>query len=70
MKDGARLRLFVDGQQRDETIGPVAPVTQAKDIALGGNPHHTGDEYLPARMSGFRLYVRALSAEEIAQAAK
>lgn len=67
VKDGARMRLFVDGQQRAEAIGPVAPVTQATDIGLGGNPHHTGDEYLPARLSGFRLYARALSTEEIAE---
>ncbi len=67
VKDGARLRLFVDGQQQGETTGPVAPVTHATDIGLGGNPHHTGDEFLPARMAGFRLYARALSAEEVAE---
>ncbi len=39
--------------------------TRTQDCALGGNPHYAGDEFLAARFADFRLYDRALSAEEI-----
>ena len=65
VKSGSRVRLFVDGTPRSEMLAPAAPVTAATDIALGGNPHHTGDEYLPARFADFRCYARALEADEI-----
>ncbi len=70
VKQGARLRLFVDGQQRAELTCPAVPVTNSIDLALGGNPLHTGDEYLPARFAGFRLYAIALSTEEIQRASE
>ena len=65
VKSGSRVRLFVDGTPRAEMLAPAAPVTAATDIALGGNPHHTGDEYLPAHFADFRFYARAIEAEEV-----
>jgi hypothetical protein len=68
VKQGSRLKLFVDGEQRAEMTAPAVPVTASIDLALGGNPLHTGDEYLPARFAGFRLYATALSPEEVRSA--
>jgi len=65
VKGGARVRLFVDGMPRAEMLVPTAPITSATDIALGGNPHHTGDEYLPARFADFHFYARALETDEV-----
>jgi hypothetical protein len=46
---------------------PELSVTQAKDCALGGNPHYSGDECLGARFADFQVLARALSAEAIAK---
>ncbi|MCI0492052.1 MAG: glycoside hydrolase family 127 protein, partial [Planctomycetes bacterium] len=65
VKDGPRLRLFIDGQMRAEALVPATLRTVAPDLALGGNPHFSGDEYLEARLADFRLYARALTADEV-----
>jgi uncharacterized protein len=48
IKDGGRLSLVLDGKQRTFCNVPEYISTNAKDFALGGNPHHSGDEFLAA----------------------
>jgi len=68
-KVGTRLSLYVNGELRGSATAPLTICTAAQDIALGGNPHYSGNEFLAARVSGFMFYGRALSAAEIKQLA-
>jgi hypothetical protein len=65
VKQGGTLTLFVDGQAAGSCAVPEFVTTQARVIALGGNPHYAGPEFLAATFADFRFYARALSAEEI-----
>lgn len=65
VKQGGKLTLFVDGKPVGEAIVPTFLSSQAKVIALGGNPNFAGPEFLAARFADLRLYARALSADEI-----
>jgi DUF1680 family protein len=51
VKEGSKLRLFLDGKERGSCFVPQFIVTRAKDFALGGNPHYTGNEHLAAEFS-------------------
>ncbi len=66
VKEGAKLTLYVDGKARGSVHVPARIQSRATDIALGGNPHYTGKEFLAVRLAGFRFYGRALSAQEVA----
>ncbi len=65
VKQGGKLTLYLDGRAIGSGAAPEHTNTQAVDCALGGNPHHTGNEFLAARFAEFRFHNRALSAGEI-----
>ena len=67
VKEESTLTLYVDGVKRGMSYVPVLVHSYAKDIALGGNPHYSGNEFLAARLSDFRFYGRALSEQEVQQ---
>jgi DUF1680 family protein len=65
VKSGGTLTLFVDGKSVGSCGAPEFTTTMAKDCALGGNPHHSGNEFLAAKFADFSMFARALTAEEI-----
>jgi len=65
VKRGGTLTLFVNGQPAGSCAAPEFTTTQAKDCALGGNPHFTGNEFLAARFADFCVFARALTAGEV-----
>ena len=65
VKRGETLALFLDGQPAGSCAAPRFTTTAARDCALGGNPHFTGDESLAATFADFGFWERALSAEEL-----
>ena len=67
VKEESTLTLYVDGVQRGTCFVPALVRSQAKDIALGGNPHFAGKEFLACRLADFRFYARALSPQEVRQ---
>jgi DUF1680 family protein len=69
VKEGDKLRLYLNGEAVAEAASPRRVFSGSTDVALGGNPKFSGDESLPARYAGFRLYARALSASEVARLA-
>lgn len=65
VKEGSRLRLYVNGEKADEIGVPEEILgTTAEDFALGANPHHTGPEFYTGRIQDFAFYGKALAAEE------
>ncbi|MCC7491251.1 MAG: glycoside hydrolase family 127 protein [Fimbriimonadaceae bacterium] len=70
VRQGPRLRLYVDGQLASETAcaatGPSSATTQ---LGVGCNPLFGGDERLPGAAAAAALYARALTAAEVAAAA-
>ena len=69
VKAAATLTLFLDGQAAGSCAAPEFSHSTARDCALGGNPHFTGNEFLAATLADFGLWQRALSAAEIQQLA-
>jgi hypothetical protein len=67
VKQGDTLTLYLDGKCVGSCPAPEFSVTQARDCALGGNPHYSGNECLAARFADFQFLARALSAEAIAK---
>lgn len=65
VKRGGTLTLFVDGKSVGSCGAPEFTNTLAKDCALGGNPHFSGNEFLAAKFSDFAMFARALTAGEI-----
>ncbi|MES2709034.1 MAG: beta-L-arabinofuranosidase domain-containing protein [Verrucomicrobiota bacterium] len=66
VKEGALLTLFLDGEAAVSAAAPATLKSASRLGALGGNPLYTGaPENLPAAFSGFALWPRALSDEEI-----
>jgi hypothetical protein len=65
VKRGGPLTLFLDGKPVGSCVAPEFTTTLAKDCALGGNPHFSGNEFLAARFADFSFFARALTAEEI-----
>jgi hypothetical protein len=70
VKSANRLILFVDGSAVASGSVPAFLRSNARDFALGGNPHYGGHEFLPARMADFAFYGRSLSSNEVALIAK
>ncbi|MBN2506513.1 MAG: glycoside hydrolase family 127 protein [Verrucomicrobia bacterium] len=60
VKQGGSLVLWVDGKPVGRCTVPEYSSTRAADCALGGNPHHTGNEFLAARFADFKFCARAL----------
>ena len=67
VKQGGTLTLYLDGKCVGSCPAPEFSVTQARDCALGGNPHYSGNECLAARFADFQFLARALSVEAIAK---
>jgi DUF1680 family protein len=65
VKAGSQLTLFVDGKPVSSVTVPMFVRSNARDFALGGNPHFGGNEFLAAQFSDLAFYARALSKEEI-----
>ena len=65
VKRGATLGLFLDGRPAGSGSVPEFTTTAARDCALGGNPHFSGNEFLAATFAEFGLWGRALSEEEL-----
>ncbi len=66
VKDGPRLTLFVEGREAAAVDVPAKIRSQARDCALGGNPHYTGaSEYLACRVADFRMIARALTKDQV-----
>ena len=65
VKRGETLALFLDGQPAGSCAAPRFTTTAARECALGGNPHFSGDESLTATFADFGFWERALSAEEL-----
>lgn len=70
VKAGTRLTLFVDGRAGPAATVPVFVRSSARDFAVGGNPHYSGDEFLAAQLADLSFFARALPAEEIQRRAK
>lgn len=68
VRQEGRLRLYLDGQLAGDTAcASTGPFTQSAAVGVGCNPLYNGNECLPGRIAGFRLYARALTPEEIAR---
>jgi uncharacterized protein len=65
IKRGGQLRLYLDGRGAGTASVPAFVRTAARDVALGGNPHFSGPEFLAADFSDFAFYNRALSEAEL-----
>jgi DUF1680 family protein len=71
VREGDVLTLFLDGQPVASTAMPDNLKSKAKRCAIGGNPLYKGSpEFLAASFRDFMLWNRALSDEEVTQAAR
>jgi hypothetical protein len=70
IKEGSTLALYLDGQAAGRAAVPAWMTTATREVALGGNPRFEGNEYLAMEAAEFRFLGRALSVEEIRQAAR
>ena len=61
---------MLDGKPAGSCGAPRFTTTAARDCALGGNPHFSGDESLAATFADFGFWERALSAEELQRLAQ
>jgi DUF1680 family protein len=69
-KRGDKIVLFFDGRSAGSCSVPKFTTTTARDCALGGNPHHGGNEFLAATFADFGFWARAISDDELRQIAK
>ena len=68
VKRADRLTLYVNGKPVEELAVPAEIRSNARDFALGANPHYTDtSEHLAGRLSGFTFHVRAFSPSEVAE---
>lgn len=67
VRDGASLKLYLDGKERGSATVPQFTATQAKDFALGGNPHYIGNEHLAVTVADLAFYARSLDLQETSQ---
>lgn len=65
IKRGASLELFIDGVRKATASVPGSLSSSAKDLAIGGNPHYTGAEFLALEVADFQFLSRALTASEL-----
>ena len=70
VKEGTRLTLFVDGESKVRAEVPALVHSAARDLALGGNPHYSGNEFLAVQLADFAFYARAVPAKEIGELAR
>jgi hypothetical protein len=70
VKEANVLTLYVNGVPVAMGSAPIKLATKSKACALGGNPLHTGSEFLAADFANFVLHRRALNEDEIAALAK
>lgn len=71
VREHGRLRLYLDGELTGEcALPPQLPPSATEVVGVGCNPRFGGNEGLPGRVAGFRLYGRALSPEEVARLAR
>ncbi|HZJ14875.1 MAG TPA: beta-L-arabinofuranosidase domain-containing protein [Chthoniobacteraceae bacterium] len=70
VKEADVLTLYVNGVPSAVGSAPAKLATKSKACALGGNPLHTGSEFLAADFADFSVYRRALNEDEIASLAK
>lgn len=70
VKSGSQLTLFLDGKPAGSTPVPHFIRSSSREIALGGNPRYSGNEFLAAQFSDFKFFARALSAQEVADLSK
>jgi hypothetical protein len=70
VKRGSKLVLYVGGEERTSQGVPAVVCSSAENVGLGGNPNFEGNECLSACLSDFKMYARALSAEEIKNLAR
>lgn len=67
VKDGPQLTLYLNGQEVSHMDVPTEVRSQARDFALGGNPHYTGaSEHLACRVAKLRMSIHAMTAQEVA----
>jgi uncharacterized protein len=70
VKDADIVTLYVDGVPFTTAAAPAKIATKSKACALGGNPLHTGAEFLAADFANFSIHRRALTEDEVAALAK
>ncbi len=70
VKSGSKLTLIIDGEEKSSVEVPEEVYSDAQNVALGGNPNYSGNEFLSATMADFALYARALGLEEIRKLSK
>lgn len=70
VKEGEELRFYLDAALVATMWVPEQLETRSRDLALGGNPHHIGPEFLKAEMGGFQFWAGCLDEEEIVEAAR
>ncbi len=68
VKKGTRMALYINGERVTENHAPQRLNTTAEDFALGGNPHHSADEFLHGGLDDFAFYAKALTNQEIRDA--
>jgi hypothetical protein len=69
VKSANRLTLFLDGNAVASASVPAFLRSNARDVAVGGNPHFAGPEFLQAHFAAIAFYERSLSSNEVAQIA-
>lgn len=70
VKEGAELRLYVDGRQAGTAAVPEVIESATRSFAVGANPHFEGDEYFDGRVESFSFHAKALTDERIRELAR
>jgi len=70
VKRGGSLILYLDGREIASCDVPEHPTTMASELGIGFNPFFHGGERFIGAIARVRLYDRALSGNEIAEAAR
>ncbi|MBM3493087.1 MAG: hypothetical protein FJX72_02010, partial [Armatimonadetes bacterium] len=68
VKQGASLRLYVNGAKVGEVAVPERIRSQSSEVGIGFNPLWSGGENLAGRLDDFAFYARALTDEEVRKA--
>jgi hypothetical protein len=66
VKEGTELRLYMNGELRGTAVVPEWNTTAAVDLAIGANPHFSGNETFRGRIADFAFYAEALTAQQVA----
>lgn len=65
VKNGGNLKFYLNGVVVDSVGAPALLPTLSKDVSIGANPHHTGDEHFTGAIDDLALYARALGDAEV-----